>query len=872
MTRARVLAIIVLLLSYGAVGARQPAVRASVPLPAPAAQLAQALGLPSPDRSRIVLDIVRLIFDSPDEDDAGDRRLRERLNGLFALKTSGELAPLPLDPSIWRDTLLQRQVPDEQILGAVLSDRRTALLYHGLSALDDETLAWLGPDRGLLADLLAEHSGTFAVFARSIRVKGGRVQVPGGADADQLWSDVVGASPAKPSDFVRRLFSKGHGHLAFFYDTVAQLDGPSRRFALAGNRTDRVRALAQQFQRTAIELRPSERPFFRPFLDPSLTLSAIEVTADGIPVGPNARGLWDLVLSSDERGEQAFDAALPPRNLDSAPIDAAWIVSRIHKQGSVPSRRRLDTLLFAQRVFRKTSPSDAGAVAGALRGMLLYPTLMLTLERAGVQSPEVYAAAAARAHALNAIGDEAVRRTAVAQFQASLAIVERMIRMGGVTAQSGTAFADALIATDFSDGNGAERISAWIVERLHPSLPRVGDDSSVETAVLAAMSGWRGENSGATVEWEGRRYRVNPAEAEFGRLRRIRSRQGGPSLDDVVAAPKTTNGDRGKSDSNLRRERARTLAEVLTSILYAAHLGDPRGTALAAGNVALRHDLALDTGARPNPLSAWRIATELFGGPEGWIMRGSLLALDVPLSRFALRRLDDTVMPPPPKLTSNERHTAALTVALMRPHTLTDEGRDRIAAALERGRQRLAALASNPADVEEVAQDAGISEWRRQGLAWIVANEPERLGQQLAPVELFWLGMRSDSDVEKLDEWGAAALASAGCLCLQIPPRTAWELLTGRPSAGILGTRGADVGLLVAEALARLKLPAALAPGVAAYAMQDVLDVTQPAYFDDWSQFGLAALTLSEERFPDYVAALAAGGALVPITNDGKQP
>src|SRR5688572_10966090 len=103
MTRARTLVSLVLLLSYGAVGARQPAVRTSVPLPAPASQLAETLGLATTDRSRIVVDIIRLLFDSPDGNDSGDARLRAQLNDLLQAGKPGETAPLPLDPSIWRD-------------------------------------------------------------------------------------------------------------------------------------------------------------------------------------------------------------------------------------------------------------------------------------------------------------------------------------------------------------------------------------------------------------------------------------------------------------------------------------------------------------------------------------------------------------------------------------------------------------------------------------------------------------------------------------------------------------------------------------------------------------------------------------------------
>ena len=45
---------------------------------------------------------------------------------------------------------------------------------------------------------------------------------------------------------------------------------------------------------------------------------------------------------------------------------------------------------------------------------------------------------------------------------------------------------------------------------------------------------------------------------------------------------------------------------------------------------------------------------------------------------------------------------------------------------------------------------------------------------------------------------------------------------------------------------------------------QDVLDAYRPAYIDDWSAMIVAVRGLSDSRFVDYVAALTAGGPLVP--------
>ena len=91
-------------------------------------------------------------------------------------------------------------------------------------------------------------------------------------------------------------------------------------------------------------------------------------------------------------------------------------------------------------------------------------------------------------------------------------------------------------------------------------------------------------------------------------------------------------------------------------------------------------------------------------------------------------------------------------------------------------------------------------------------------------------------------------------------------------SLGLLATRGADVEILVADALATANMPSEIAPGVIAYAMQDVMDRARPAYFDDWPEFSRAALAVNRERLVDYIAAQAAGGPLLPRrAPDGRE-
>ncbi len=720
MPRARILAVVVLLLSYGAVGGRQPAVRSSVPLPAPAAVLAETLGLPVADRSRLVLDIVRVIFDTPDGSDPKDTALRVRLNALLASAKPGETAPLPLDPSIWRESILRRDLPDTHLLGAILSDRRTALLYHGLASLDDETLGWIGPERDLLSYLL-QHPGAFAAFSSSLKVRGGRVIVPGGREADAIWERVIGASPLQPAAFTRRLFAGSGGRLAHLYDTVAQLDEPRQRFALAlsypaDSRADRVRALAGVFERAFGELQLQERPFGRQSVDPALTLAFVRVRPDGTLVGPASRWLWESVFSLDDGVDPVFaelKADDARRRTNDAQVDAAWLTARIQRRGAIIARRRLDTFLFAQRVFGETDPSQSANVVTALRGMLAFPAMMLTLERCGIRSPGTLATAAVQAHALNSVARESSRRTAVTLFQASLGLIDRSAVMGGLTRESVSALVSSLLAIDLWREGSLPQYSNWLRRELLPTMASGRGTSPAEGVLLDALAG--ATNMGETpqvVEWEGNKYRVSPELSELARLRRVRERQGGPTLDDVLEPPA---GDpSGKEKGRDNTDRSQSIADVLTSILYAVHIGQPDGARgmtdriLAANNVALRHELWSTDSGRERPLEAWRFGIEVFRQASGWQLRGSLLGLDAGLGRYALRTIDPTTMPPAPRLTSTERQTAATTVALMHWRKLTDEGRDEIASAIKRGRARFSLLGSDGEGVERIAEEAGL--------------------------------------------------------------------------------------------------------------------------------------------------------------------
>ena len=611
MSRARTLALVVLLLSYGAVGARQPAVRTTVPLGTSAARLAADFDIPTADRSRLLIEVVRKAFASPDGQAAAEAVRRGRLSAAFNAPAPGrpELSPLPLDPSVWRDTILERQIPDSQLIPAIFSARSTALLYHGLSAMDDETLAALGPDRETL-DVLRDHAGAFAAFGRAVRVHAGRIVLPGGSEAEPLWQELVGVEPSRPGAFVRRLFGDPSGRLAYFVDGLARLDLPHQLFATgrrlpAAARLERMRALLDVFDQAAPGWRADDRPFERPAFDPAVTLSLVNVTAAGALVTPLRRGAWARTFRGDDAADGEFVAALPAGPAgeeDDAPVDAAWLLSRVHRSPPAVGHRRLQTILFAQRALAGATDEEVEA-ATALRGFMAFPELFLTLERMGTISPSLLTRAASRAQAFNDIAKDDDRRAAIGQFEAVLGILDRVARERGMARAPLAAAVASLIALESGvDGYGAA-IARWLRADLLPALaPPPGDQlDPIEAALLAAMSG--PAHPGRTSAWIGGGGQLEARDAATRRLRSIRAAQGGLSVDAAVAlAERSAPAPPGAPAAPLARGAQEVLAHTLSSILHAAHLADPSGSPWRAGNLTLRHDLGVSgprAAARP---------------------------------------------------------------------------------------------------------------------------------------------------------------------------------------------------------------------------------------------------------------------------------
>ncbi len=101
-----------------------------------------------------------------------------------------------------------------------------------------------------------------------------------------------------------------------------------------------------------------------------------------------------------------------------------------------------------------------------------------------------------------------------------------------------------------------------------------------------------------------------------------------------------------------------------------------------------------------------------------------------------------------------------------------------------------------------------------------------------------------------------------GRFTLAMPSPHPWQDLAGRPETGQIATLVPDLTLRLAEETARLRLPAALVPGMLACAVQDYWFAARVRFADDYAAMAREALALRPERAEDCVAALAGTGPL----------
>jgi tetratricopeptide (TPR) repeat protein len=147
----------------------------------------------------------------------------------FSFNVPYERALIVPDEKVWHAQFY----PNENLAGgfaeAVARDPRIAKVYLGLSALDNATRSALLAGVGLKR--LTEEYGDVLYYYSSALASGPEgIVVPGGVQAEPIWTRLIGASPREPARFLPMLLNKDSGKAFAFFATISELDSEHQQF------------------------------------------------------------------------------------------------------------------------------------------------------------------------------------------------------------------------------------------------------------------------------------------------------------------------------------------------------------------------------------------------------------------------------------------------------------------------------------------------------------------------------------------------------------------------------------------------------------------------------------------------------------------
>jgi hypothetical protein len=904
--------------------ARGPSGSGDLLVPGGTARLLRVVGVRAPvepDRAFIVL--VRLLHPAPP---ALALAIQAHLASAARAKDDGDRVPALLPHAVWERAVFGEKTGADELAARILGDREAALLYYGLFSLDDETLAFLVDHPSLISAIYRRDAAPFAASADAISVHAGRVTPSGGASSAEGWESLVGASTADPEEFIVKLLRRDRGRLAWLFATIGRLDPEHQAFAIGRGRDD-LKSLYASFAGFDDGWHIFETPFRRwASVDPAMILQRVAVTPAGEMAPPRQRVFWQAVFE-DRRAVGNLGAGTSAGE-GAAEVTSAWLIDNFRAIPASARRARLDSVLFAQRIFadaareRASIDAESDSLSETLSAFPTHQALIVTLERMGLTGPLDYQRAVQAAKALTAGFGPFQQALRLATFQGVLALIARLHAVGVLSSETARELCRSLFSLASSDetsypGEMARWIESALLARLSPGPAAVPD--SAEARLIEALAGVSIERPTPIIDWEGHPYRVDIARAEQTRLRRIRRKQGGCDLDgalelgriisrmtgaassaddartdasqllervptlitggraalfgfeiagtrdEMLTRARQISEGRGDPKSEVTRRRLATglavvLADVLASHVYAVALGDPDAPLLLAENPARRHDFALQAVSERGP---WLVARITRVGSAS-AASGSLLALERALARHWLRATTLASPVARPVLWEHDVQGLGESVAALNPFQLTDQGRDALADALRRGRDRLSDAAGRPSDIDHLAEMAGVEGWRRRLIRRAAVADPGEVAGYLSLGEVLGLGLAGPVPPD-LEAWGLSMRALDGSLEQRLPCRLEWHEMAGRPGRELLSARVADLQLRVAEWLAEQKLPAVLAPGIMSYAMWDLAMSTQMADEDDWLAVVRAAQAVSAGRMVDHVSALTSSGPLLPV-------
>ncbi len=253
------------------------------------------------------------------------------------------------------------------LLDTILSDQAVARLYWALSRMDADTGKVLRQSVGLAR--LRHVAAALDFYGRNIGTSTGFVNVPGGVRAEAAWTDLVGASPKSPADFLPRLLAKDKSWMVAYFDALSRVNGVRQSYFTDPNRLP----FFYEGLRAPDPSAPATRGAFRPAPALLLLVTRLQFQSNGEPLVPGNLEVWKEILLEKRTSKRLRNLekqtshltaadhlvqlmfALSRSDYDKSPLQKYMTISEI--DGRRPPGRRLTpaTVRLLARKFEEFS-------------------------------------------------------------------------------------------------------------------------------------------------------------------------------------------------------------------------------------------------------------------------------------------------------------------------------------------------------------------------------------------------------------------------------------------------------------------------------------------------------------------------------------
>jgi hypothetical protein len=314
----------------------------------------------------------------------------------------------------------------KDLIDTLIHDPVLARLYWGIGRIDGETQAALRQSPGLKK--LYPVAAVLDFYGSHIRIRSGRVLVPGGSPAEAAWKDLVGASPVAPGEFVARLLSKDNGWLAAYFDSLSRVNQVQQVHFTEPRRLRRDYEALRGKENSS----DATRGVFRSDPRLLLLLTRLQWESNGEPRVPGNLESWKKILSQKSDSNIVREWGRRSRHWDTPEqlLEGMFALSRVQSEsGPLQAYLMMCDLDSRRAADHRLSPDTVALLAGKFSQFS--DQYLIFSEFPDLDDASI-AAFIGQASALDSVRNQSLRGNAMGTFQAVVGIWQILARQGQI--------------------------------------------------------------------------------------------------------------------------------------------------------------------------------------------------------------------------------------------------------------------------------------------------------------------------------------------------------------------------------------------------------------------------------------------------------